>query len=54
MPARKRPEKMEPTLPEEDVRELQAPEHTETDFLRDLERAATNRAKEKLERSKDT
>jgi|HubBroStandDraft_4_1064222.scaffolds.fasta_scaffold717828_2 hypothetical protein len=54
MPARKRPAKTEPTPPEEDVRELQDPEQTEADFLRDLERAATNKAKERLERSKDT
>jgi hypothetical protein len=54
MPARKRPVKAEPTPPEQDVRELQDPEQTERDFLRDLERATTNRAQEKLERSKDT
>ncbi len=54
MPARKRPEKTEPTPPEPDVTELQDPEHTEADFLRDLEHAATNQAKEKLERAKDT
>jgi hypothetical protein len=54
MPARKRPQKNEPTSPEQDVRELQDPEQTEADFLRDLERAATNEAQEKLERSKDT
>jgi hypothetical protein len=53
-PARKRPEKTEPTPPEQDVRQLQDPERTEADFLRDLERAATNRAAEKLKQSKDT
>lgn len=47
MPARKRPIKTEPTPPEQDVRELQDPEQTEADFLRDLERVTTNRAKEK-------
>jgi hypothetical protein len=47
MPARKRPEKTEPTLPERDVRELLDPEQTEADFLLDLERVTTNRAKEK-------
>ncbi|MGO9760335.1 MAG: hypothetical protein ACLP1Q_03610 [Solirubrobacteraceae bacterium] len=47
MPARKRPIKTEPTPPEPDVRELQDPEQTEADFLRDLERVTTNRAKEK-------
>jgi hypothetical protein len=48
MPARKRPKKLEPTPPPEDVRELQDPEHTEDDFLRDLEKASTNRAGERL------
>lgn len=54
MPARKRPLRTEPTPPEPDVRELQSPEQTEADFLRDLERAATNRATEKLKQSNDT
>jgi hypothetical protein len=54
MPARKRPEKTEPAPPEGDVTELQDPKQTEADFLRDLERATTNRAKEKLEHPKDT
>jgi hypothetical protein len=54
MPARKRPIKTEPTPPEQDVRDLQDPEQTERDFLRDLDRAATNRAQEKLEHPKDT
>lgn len=31
------------------VRELQDPAHTEADFLRDLEKATTNRASERLE-----
>jgi hypothetical protein len=48
MPERKRPEKLEPTPPPEDVRELQDPDHTEDDFLRDLEKASTNRASERL------
>ena len=48
MPARKRPEKTKPTPPERDVRELQDAEQSEGDFLRDLERAATNRSGEKL------
>ncbi len=51
MPARKRPEKTEPTPPEEDVREIQDPEHSESDFMRDLEKAATNRADELLDRA---
>lgn len=49
MPARKRPAKTEPTPPESDVAEKQDPEHTEADFLRDLDRVATDRAAEKLE-----
>lgn len=49
MPARKRPAKTEPTPPEPDVAEKQDPEHTEADFLRDLDRVATDRAAEKLE-----
>jgi hypothetical protein len=53
-PARKRPLKTEPTPPEQDVRELQDPEQTVEDFLRDMERATTNRAAEKLEHAKDT
>ena len=48
MPARKRPEKTKPTPPEQDVRELQDAEHVEDDFLRDLDRAATNDSKRKL------
>ena len=48
MPARKRPEKTKPTPPEQDVRELQDAEHVEADFLRDLDRAATDRSAEKL------
>jgi hypothetical protein len=54
MPARKRPLKTKPTPPERDVSELQDPGHAEADFLRDLERAATNNADEKLKQSKDT
>jgi hypothetical protein len=53
MPRRKRPEKHEPTPPPEDVRELQDPEHTEADFLADLDKASTDRAREKLEREDD-
>ncbi len=49
MPVRKRPEKLSPEPPGDDVRELQDPEHTEADFLRDLERATTDRASELLE-----
>jgi len=46
MPARKRPEKTSPTPPEPDVTEKQDAGHTEADFLRDLKRASTNRAKD--------
>jgi hypothetical protein len=46
MPARKRPEKTEPTPPERDVTEKQDPRHSEADFLRDIERASTNKAKQ--------
>lgn len=45
-PARKRPEKTEPTPPKRDVE--QDPKHTEADFLRDLEKATSNRARKKL------
>jgi hypothetical protein len=48
MPVRKRPEKSEPTPPEADVRELRDSEQSEDDFLRDLDRATTNRADERL------
>lgn len=37
----------------QDVREKQDPEHTESDFLRDLEKATTDRASEKLEDEPD-
>jgi hypothetical protein len=47
-PARKRPEKTEPTPPERDVTEKQNPDQSEADFLRDLERASTNRSEERL------
>lgn len=45
-PARKRPEKTHPTRPGRDVK--QDPSHTEADFLRDLEKATSNRARKKL------
>ncbi len=54
MPARKRPEKKEPTPPKEDVRKRQDPKHTEADFLRDLSRGTTNKAKEHLKQDDDT
>jgi hypothetical protein len=50
MPARQRPEKTEPAPPEQDVAALQDPDHSEADFLRDLEKASTDRADEVLKR----
>jgi hypothetical protein len=50
MPVRKRPVKAAPTRPERDVRKLQK-ELVESDFLRDLDRASTNRSAEKLEKA---
>jgi hypothetical protein len=45
-PARKRPEKAAPSPPQSDVK--QDPRHTEADFLRDLDKATSNRARKKL------
>jgi hypothetical protein len=45
-PARKRPEKTSPSPPQRDVK--QDPQHTEADFLRDLEKATSNKARKKL------
>jgi hypothetical protein len=45
-PARKRPEKTTPTPPKRDVK--QDPGHTEADFLRDLGKATSNRARKGL------
>lgn len=45
-PARKRPEKAAPTPLKRDVK--QDPSHTEGDFLRDLAKATTNKARKKL------
>jgi hypothetical protein len=47
MPVRKRPVKTKPTRPEQDVRKLQT-NVSEADFLRDLDRASTDRSAEKL------
>jgi hypothetical protein len=44
-PVRKRPEKNAPTPPKRDVK--QDPGHTEADFLRDLGKATSNRAKKR-------
>jgi hypothetical protein len=48
MAARKRPDKTEPTPPDKDVREKQDPGHTGADFLRDLAKATSDKAREKL------
>lgn len=48
MPARQRPAKDKPTPPAKDVVAKLDPEHSEEDFLRDLERASTNRSQERL------
>lgn len=45
-PARKRPEKEGPQPPKRDVK--QDPSHTEADFLRDLGKATSNKARKKL------
>ncbi len=47
------PEQKRPKPPTKDVRELQDPEHTEDDFLRDLEKASTDQAKERLADERD-
>jgi hypothetical protein len=39
-----------PAPPAPDVADKQDPAHTEEDFLRDLDRATTNRSKERLGR----
>jgi hypothetical protein len=51
MPARKRPVKTKPSPPGKEVRTLQVRDQPEADFLRDLDRATTNRAAEKLDRA---
>lgn len=50
-PARKRPEKREPTRPGDDVAEKQDPDHTETEFMHDLDKASrrVSDAKERLD-----
>lgn len=49
MAERKRPEKQAPTPPEADVTEKMDPEHSESDFMRDLLKATSNTARTKLE-----
>lgn len=48
MAARKRPDKLAPTRPEKDVAEKIDPGHSEADFLRDLSKATSNKARRKL------
>lgn len=48
MAVRKRPEKTEPSPPGDDVVEKMDPKRSEADFLRDLEKAASNKARKKL------
>lgn len=48
MAARKRPEKSSPSPPERDVVARQNPGHSDADFLRNLAKATTNKARKKL------
>ncbi len=48
MATRKRPEKTKPTPPKEDVVEKLDKEHSNEDFIRDLEKATSNEARKKL------
>lgn len=48
MPEPKRPAKTEPTPPAEDVVEKIDRKHSDDDFLRDLEKATSNKARKKL------
>jgi hypothetical protein len=41
------------TPPDGDVRELQKPDHTEADFLEDLEKLTSPDAKKRLERASE-
>jgi hypothetical protein len=52
MPERKRPQKLEPTPPGEDVVGNVDPDHTDDDFMRDLDKATrrVDEARERLER----
>jgi hypothetical protein len=47
MPAKKRP-KQKPTPPSKDVVEKIDPMHSDDDFLRDLQKATTDKARKKL------
>jgi hypothetical protein len=48
MPERKRPAKEKPTPPDDDVVEKMDPDHSDEDFLRDLRKATTDKARKKL------
>jgi hypothetical protein len=48
MADRKRPEKTKPTPPGEDVVEKIDPKHSEADFLTNLEKATSDKARKKL------
>lgn len=48
MAERKRPTKDKPTPPGEDVVEKIDPNHSDDDFLRDLRKATTDKARKKL------
>jgi hypothetical protein len=48
MPAKKRPDKHEPTPPAEDVVEKLDPDHSDEDFLKDLEKATSDEARKRL------
>lgn len=48
MAERKRPEKRSPTPPHKDVVEEMVPKHSQGDFLRDLAKATSNKARQKL------
>lgn len=47
-PSRKRPKKGSSSPPESDVVAKQDPGHTEADFMRDLAKATSNKARKRL------
>jgi hypothetical protein len=49
MAERKRPEKTKPTPPDEDVVEKIDKKHSDADFLSDLEKATTDKARKLLD-----
>jgi hypothetical protein len=48
MADKKRPDTTEPTPPGRDVAKKVDPEHSEADFLRDLKKATSDKARKKL------